>query len=252
MTMSRTPYQMVLLCLAVLLLFTQNSYAKASVPRVFSDNMVLQRELPVPIWGWAKPGESIRVTFAGQKKRSVAAEDGSWMVRLDPMQATATPQVMTISASNTLDFQNVLVGDVWLCSGDFGVFFELFKCINADAEVANATFPSLRLLHVTGKSSNTPMRDIQGEWVECLPDNVSAFSALAYYFGRKLHLELRVPIGIIAASYRYSACRSWLTPESIRSAPDLKLHRDRLDSWNSTTITGRQAHLDAVTEVEQW
>jgi len=250
--MSIIRHNTALLCLAVITLCIHKGLAEVDVPNMFSDNMVLQRGMPIPVWGWATPGKRIRVTFAGQQKHSVAAQGGRWMVKLDPLQATATPQTMTIEGSNRLDFRNVLVGDVWLCSGDFGIFFELFKCMNADAEVANANFPDLRLLHVTCKSSNKPLSDIQGEWVQCLPDNVSAFSGLAYYFGRKLQQELKVPVGIIAASYRYSACRSWLTPESIRSDPELKSLQDTLNSWNSTTVRGRQAHLDAVAKVEEW
>jgi len=229
-----------------------SAIADVSLPRVFNNNMVIQRDTLVPIWGKAQPGEKVTVRFAGQEQSCTASADGRWMLKLNPMEANAKPQEMIISGSNSVTFKNVLIGEVWLCSGDFGVYYELFGCKDAAKEIAKARFPNLRLLHVTCKSSNKPLEDIEGLWVECLPKKVSAFSGMAYYFGRKLHLKLKVPVGIIAASYRYSSTRSWLSPESIQSTPDLEVLKNKLDSWDPTTAKGKEVHLAAIQKLEAW
>lgn len=228
------------------------SNAAVRLPHIFSDGMVLQREKPVPIWGWAKPGEKVTVKFAGQAVSSTTGADGRWMLKLNPLSTSDKPRELSVTGTDTLVFKDVLVGDVWLCSGDFGVYYEVFASANAEAEIAAANYPTMRLLKVASATSNTPLSDIQGQWMTCSPTSVSNFSALAYYFGRALHRELKVPIGVIDCSYRYSYIRSWLAPEGFRMIPELKESRDRMDSWNSTTDVGQKSFGEAVSRVEQW
>ena len=226
--------------------------AAVRLPRLFSDQMVIQRDRPAPVWGWADPGEQVTVRFGGQQAACTANDEGAWMVRLKPLPASSQPRDLIVSGADTLVVRNVVVGDVWLCSGDFGVFWETFGCVNAAKEIATANRPLIRLLKVESKSSNTPLTDIQGAWKVCSPETVADFSALAYFFGRTLHQEIRVPIGLIDASYRYSSIQSWISPEGFRMIPELKLPRDKMDSWNSTTPAGREAYLATIDKVEQW
>ena len=243
--------RLILICLT---LFGSLSTAGAAVrlPHVFGDGMVLQREKPVPVWGWAAPGEKVIVRFAAQQQSATAAADGAWMVRLKPLKADDKPQQLTIAGANTIVFKNVLVGDVWLCSGDFGAYWEVFAALDAANEIASADYPSMRLLKVTAKTSNAPLQDIQGSWMTCSPKTVNGFSALAYFFGRTLHRELKVPIGLIDCSYRYSYTRSWMAPEGFQLIPELKEPRVRMDSWDSTTATGQQSFDAVIAQVEKW
>jgi len=226
--------------------------AAVRLPRLFSDDMILQRDRSVPVWGWAEPGEKVTVRFAGQQAATVANAQGDWSVRLKPLSANSKPRELTVSGANTLAFRNVLVGDVWLFSGDFGVYWELYGCLNAEKEIANSGNPQIRLLKVESLSSNTPMTDISSEWHICSPEIAAEFSALAYFFGQALQQETRVPIGLIEASYRYSSIQSWISPQAFHAIPELKLPRDKMDSWDSTTPVGREAFGKTVDNVEKW
>lgn len=241
-----------LICTAWL---TVTATAAVRLPNFFGDNMVLQREQPVPVWGWANPGDEVTVTFAGQARKAQVATNGSWRVILDSMPASAEPRELVVRArieNRQWKIANVLVGEVWLLSGDFGVYFEMFACTNASAELPAANHPDLRLLKVWSKSSNDPLDDILGEWRVCTPENVRGFSGLAYFYGRALNSELGVPIGVIDASYRYSVARGWMPPAAFRMIPELKKPRDQMDSWDSTTPVGQSAFSAAVARVESW
>jgi sialate O-acetylesterase len=168
------------------------------------------------------------------------------------MEASDKPQLLTVAGTNSLTMRDVLVGDVWLCSGDFGTYYETYAAMDAANELANANYPSIRLLKVKDKTSNVSLKDIDGEWTPCGPMTVNSFSALAYFFGRALHKELKVPIGLIDCSYRYSYIRTWTAPEGFRAVPELKVQRDKMDSWDSTTETGRAAFSAAIDKVEKW
>jgi sialate O-acetylesterase len=240
------------LAFVVVMWFTASAAAEVRLPKVLGPDMVLQRDKPAPIWGWAAPGEKVTVRFAGQEKSAVADEDGKWTAKLDPMPASVEPRELTVTGTNTLTLRNVVVGDVWLCSGDFGVFWEMFAVIDAEKEVAQAEVPAIRLLKVTSRSSNTPMDDIDGAWRPCTPAGVTGFSALAYYYGRALRRELGVPIGLIDASYRYSATHAWMPPEAFRLSPELEVPRAKMESWDPTTPTGKAAFTQTLDAIEKW
>jgi len=231
--------------------------AAVRLPKQFSDGMVLQRGKPAPVWGWAAPGEEVTVRFAGQRATAVADADGAWSVRLKPPAMSRQPRELTVTGANTVVVHNVVVGDVWLCSGDFGVYWELYSCLDAEQEIAGANYPLIRLLKVEGKSSNTPLKELQpewirGEWKVCSPETVADYSALAYFFGRALHRETGVPIGLIDASYRYSTIQSWVSAWGFHAVPELELPRNRIDSWDSTTDAGREAYRATLDRVEAW
>ena len=227
--------------------------AAVRLPHLFSDGVVIQREKPAAVWGWADPGEKVTVRFAGQQVTGIASAEGAWKVQLKPLRASAKPRELTVTAANsTVVVQNVLVGDVWLCSGDFGVYWAMYGCANHPREIAAANYPQIRLLKVECKSSNTPLTDFEGLWKVCSPESVVDASGLAYFFGRALWQKLHVPIGLIDASYRYSPIQSWITPEGYHLIPELKLPREKMDSWDSTTPVGAQAYTATIAKVEQW
>ena len=230
----------------------------AAAPRlagVFGDGMVLQRDQAAPVWGWADPDEVVTVAFAGQSHTTKADTNGAWRVTLAPLPASGEPRTMTVqsgAAGRPGKIGNVLVGDVWLVSGDFGACWETWACIDADRELPAADHPSLRLLKIASRSSNQPLDDVPGEWRTCTPESVRAFSALGYFFGRALNRELGVPVGVIEASYRYSVIQGWMPPAAFRMIPELSKPRDRMDSWDATTPVGRAAYSAAIARVEAW
>ena len=212
-----------------------------TVPHVFGDHMVLQAGKPVPVWGWAKPGETVAVRFAGQVKRSTASVgDGLWEVRLDPLTVSATSARMMIAGVETVTFNDVLVGEVWLTSGQsnmakpVGEWRGQKPTLNYEEELRNANFPLICMLQPRGSRSSNPERDFdqkyrQGEypnnnqWTPVTPESLDQlkFSGVGYYFARKLHRTLNVPIGIINTSSGGSRIEPWITPGGFAAVPSL-------------------------------
>ncbi len=249
----KTIYWMVAVCVAAAgVMGAQRAMADVRVANVFANDMVLQREKPVPVWGKASPGEKVTVRFGGQEKSVTAGEDGRWVVRLDAMKAEKTGREMTILGNNSLVMKNILVGDVWLCSGDFGVYWEMFSVVDSAKELSKAGNPMIRLLRVGAHNSNVPLEDIAGVWRECSPASVEGFSALAYFFGREIQREMDVPVGLIDVSYRYSYARGWIAPEGFREVEELKLPREKMESWDPTTAKGKEAYGATIAAIEKW
>lgn len=227
--------------------------AEFQVSRLFADHMVLQRDKPLPVWGWAEPGEKVSVSFAGQTQSTETDTAGRWRVSLDPLALSASPADLKISGeSASLEVHDVLVGDVWLCAGDFGVFYEMFKVAAAEEEIAAAAHPTLRLFKIPKKSSNAPLEKTDGEWRICAPETVTDFSALAYFFGRALQRDIGVPIGLIDASYPYSYVRGWTPAEGFLISPELATPREKMESWDPTTRAGKAAFAATLKLVEDW
>ena len=204
--------------------------AAVRLPAVISNNMVLQREQPIPIWGWAEKDEEIIVRIAGQILSTKAGNNGQWRVMLDELEL-GQPLEMTIQGStgNTLTLKNILVGEVWLCSGQSNMEMRVSSCNNAEAEIAVANHPQIRLLSVPFKGTQEPQRDFKSRWVRCSPETVGSFSAAAYYFGRKLHHNLNVPIGLIHCSWGASSCEAWIKRSVLKVNPQYK---PMLRSWD--------------------
>lgn len=194
------------------------------VASIFSDNMVLQREKPVRIWGRAHPGEKIVVTFKSQTESVRADWVGKWSLELASLTADSNPESLTVKAgTESVTFTNVLVGEVWLASGQSNMFFPVKSALNPDQEIANADFPDLRLFSVNRISSIAPLEDITvGEfisWQSCTPESISEFSAVAYYFARDLHQKLGVPVGIIHSSWGGTPIESWMPMAVLQAEP---------------------------------
>ena len=212
----------------VAVVFAGAAQAEVWMPGVFSDNMVLQREKPVPVWGWADPGEKVTVTFAGQTKTATADKNGKWMVRLDAMKASAKGQTLVVVSNRTTKrkspvFSNVLVGEVWICSGQSNMEWVVKQSEGADEASQRAKeYSKIRFLTVPRTESAACVRGVNAKWVTCSPKTVGDVSGVAFYFGERLHKDLNVPIGLIVSSWGGSGIRSWMPSESFSQFPHTK------------------------------
>jgi len=206
---------------------------------VIGSHMVLQRDMPLPVWGWAEAGEAVTVTIAGNQAKAIADAEGSWKVKLPAMKAGG-PHVMTISGrKKTLTLENVMVGEVWLCSGQSNMKWPLQSALNSREEIKAADYPSIRMLNVHSRAENFPVREFrpnkpdapETRWAPCSPEVAKTFSAVGYFFGRELHRELEVPIGLIGSYWNNSAIHWWTPAEGIKSVPELKRTWDLLARW---------------------
>ena len=177
---------------------------------LFSDGAVLQCDIALPVWGTADEGEKVTVTFAGQSA-TTTAKDGRWAVRLKPVKANATPQVMTIAGQNSVTISNLLVGEVWICGGQSNMQMGLGGTANSAAAIAAANDPLLRLFTVPRQGAKEPQRDVTGTWSECTSSNVGGFSAVGYYFGRDLRAARKVPIGLISSNVGGTPAERWIS-----------------------------------------
>ena len=213
---------------AMVLLFARAG-ADVRLPRLLGDNMVLQRDQPIPVWGWAAAGEKVNVRFGKSSVSATAAADGRWSVKLPKMSAGG-PFEMTVAAANTITLSNILVGEVWVCSGQsnmakpIGIHPGQQPCLDYEKEIAAADYPQIRLMEVPPASSATPVDDIaNAQWLPCTPQNIAikrggghGFSACAYFFGRELYKDLKVPVGLIAASVGGCPCEPFTPPSGDR------------------------------------
>ncbi len=206
--------------LAIVAAFTAPLTAEVKLPSVFGDHMVLQRGQKVPVWGWAAPGEKVSVNFHGQTADAAADGQGRWRVDLSPMEAGG-PYELVVRGSNTVTFTDVLIGEVWLCSGQSNMVLPVVMSKDADLEIASANWPQVRLLQVPGVLAPTPQRDMLASWQVCGPQTVGNFSGVAYFFGRQLHQALGVPVGLINSSSGGSPIEAWTRIEDLKSQPSL-------------------------------
>ncbi len=211
--------------------------AEVRLPAVISNHMVLQRDAVVPIWGWADPGENVTVAFAGQTRTAVAAADGAWRVKLDPLRATDTSATLTITGKNKIVIEDVIVGEVWLGSGQSNMAMTVARSLNPEAEAAAANFPRIRFFKEASASASTPQTIGKGEWVLCSPQTVPASSAVLYFFGRELHQRLGVPVGLINSSVGGTPIEAWIAPEAQRAQPELKPFFDTAKAEAAATAT---------------
>lgn len=199
------------------------------LPALFAKQMVLQRDQPIPVWGWADPGEAITVKLGEGERATTAGADGSWKVVL-PARSAATGLKLSIVGSNSFTFDEVSVGEVWLCAGQSNMVFPLSRLKDAEREIAQADFPNIRIFKVGMNPQPTPQTETKGRWVACNPAEAKNVSAVAYYFARELNEELQVPIGVILSAAGGSPAESWLSPEAIQAVPDA---RPYLEEWGN-------------------
>lgn len=227
------------LTLVTILTFSLGARADVKLPPVLGSGMVLQRDLPVPVWGWADAGESVSVSFVGQTKATRAADDGKWMVKLDPLEAMSEAASLTITGKNKISLDDVLVGEVWICSGQSNMEWQLGRSMKAREEVAAADHPLIRLFDVPGHTvSPLPREKGAGRWQVCTPNSAGGFSAVGYFFGRRLQKELNVPIGLVGSNWGGTRIEPWTTLAGFESVPELSGTAERVKSYTQDTRVG--------------
>ncbi len=229
-----------LVTLAILTLSATLS-AEVKLPNVIGSGMVLQRDLPVPIWGWAEAGEKVTVSFAGQTKTAKADDDGKWMVKLDKLKVSAEAANLTVKGSNEITLDNVLVGEVWICSGQSNMEWRLSGAMNGKEEVAAADHPLVRLFDVPGHKVSPQPKErlaIPSSWKVCSPQTSGGFSAVGYFFGRRLQKELDIPIGLIGSNWGGTRIEPWTTLAGFQSVPELSKEAQQVKGYNADTKVG--------------
>lgn len=201
--------------------------AEVRLPGVFSDHMVLQQDLRLPVWGWADEGERVAVTFRGRTV-STTAKDGQWMVRLSRQKAGG-PFNLVVEGNNRIELVDVLVGEVWICSGQSNMEWPMSRSFEPEPDIAKSANPNLRLLTVPKLKAESPTNNINAAWTVSGPETVRGFSAVAYYFGRDLQASRNVPVGLIHTSWGGSPAEVWIRHELLVAHPEYK--RDILDPY---------------------
>lgn len=218
----------------LLLLIFNFQFVKATVTLadVFTDHMVLQRNIKLKIWGNAIPDEKITINFNGQTSKTKADKDGKWEIFLKPMLAGG-PFEMTIHGDNLLIIKDILIGDVWICSGQSNMAWSVKNSNNAATEIKNANYPNIRLLSLPNQMSTSPIKTLPNtSWQLCNSETIKEFSAVGYFFGRNIHLEEKVPIGIINSSWGGTCVESWTSKESITKLPKYENFAQQIESFD--------------------
>jgi sialate O-acetylesterase len=238
-------YFQVLLALILVAVPVRRLEAQLRPAHIFDNNMVLQRDKPVRIWGMAAPQEKVKVEFAGQTKAAVTGQDGEWSLYLEPMAASSVPREMKVAGKkDSVLFTNVLVGDVWVLGGQSNMEFDLARIFHGDVEVYSAHFPNIRLMTLPSSADQKPKKDFErineydgwydrydkkGYWFICSPETVPTFSGLGYVFGKRLYMASQVPIGLVDVSIGGTTVEAWLSPETLASMPG---NSALLKQWN--------------------
>jgi sialate O-acetylesterase len=217
------------LVITLTIVFSGVLFADVRLPSVIGDNMVLQQGMQIPIWGKADPCEQVVVKFGGGTRKATADANGKWEVKIGPFNVQKDGQDLIIDGNNTIVLKNVLVGEVWVCSGQSNMEFKLSGADNWKQEVNEANFPQIRLFTVGNKVSYTPMDNCRGKWQQCSPATAKNFSAVGYFFGREIFKQVGVPVGLINASWGGTPAEAWTSKECLDSDPNLRPILRRFD-----------------------
>jgi hypothetical protein len=198
------------------LFFAGAARGDVTLPRMFSDHMVLQRDVPLAVWGWAERGEKVRVEIAGRFQTTVADAAGKWRVTLPALSASREAASLTVTGRTVIVVRDVLVGDVWLCSGQSNMETRVFRAHGYEAEKAQADLPRMRMFSVQRAAKAEPQAECNGRWEVTTAQSFGNFSAIAYYFGSALHRSLDVPIGLIKSAWGSTGIEAWTSVEAQR------------------------------------
>ena len=208
---------------AVLAIFiAADCHAEVKLPNFFSDHMVLQQKMKIKVWGWADAGEAVKVSIGGNTAETEADNDGKWNVELPAMNAGKTALTLTIKASNTIEIKDVLIGEVWLCSGQSNMEWTVQRSTNSKEEIAAADYPMIRHMKVPRVPKTTPQDNIETQWQVCSPNTAANFTACGYFMARKLHKELNVPVGLINSSWGGTRVEPWTPPVGFKKVEALQ------------------------------
>ena len=224
------------------------AHADVRLPALISDHMMLQRQMPVRIWGWADPGETVRVTFQGQKLETTSGANGKWQAFLKPL-STAEPSDLTVAGANAITIHDVLVGEVWVASGQSNMELPMARTDNSEQEIAAANYPNLRFFLVRKAVADQPAEDVQGAWVACSPSTMKSQSAVAYFFAREIAEKENVPVAVINSYWGGTPAQSWTTLPTLQADAALKFI---LDDWRATLDRSPEAQRKYESALAQW
>jgi sialate O-acetylesterase len=235
----------------------QVTQADVKLPVVIGNSMVLQRQSPVPVWGWADAGEEVTVEFAGQTQKATPDANGKWMVKLAAMEANAQGQEMTIRGKNTIKLTDILVGEVWLCSGQSNMEWTVAQSNNPQEEISAGNHPRIRHIKIPHVPAMTAQDNVASNgWQAATSQTVGSFTAVGYYFGRELMKELDVPVGLIGSNWGGTRIEPWTPPVGFKQLPELKERATdtdpiakRLDSLPTKNKVVDKNDKNKVTEV---
>ncbi len=240
---------------SILFLSQTAAFAEVRLPRVFGNNMVIQRDMPAPIWGWAAPNEAITISVLRQDVESEVDtyivktdEKGNWRTTLKATPAGG-PYKIEISGENTIELSDILFGEVWVCSGQSNMAWSVNTSNNSEEEIAAANYPNIRLFHIPQRASGLPVADVHAEWRPTTPDSVRHFSAVAYYFGRHVHKELDIPIGLINSAWGGTRIEAWTAPEGFDAIPKLSAISEEIHDINKNY---RRQLPEKMIAIEEW
>ncbi|PXY42247.1 9-O-acetylesterase [Flavobacterium cheongpyeongense] len=241
--------------------------AQVKLPALVSDNMVLQQNTKVNLWGWASPNEKINIQLGWQNSsvEVVANAAGDWKVAVDTPLGSEKPYSITINASNKIVLNNILIGEVWICSGQSNMYFPVGKeegtwktgVKNYEEEIVNANYPNIRLFTVLTNASPKQLEDVTGKWTTCSSDSIKTFSAVAYFYGRELYQKLKIPIGLISTSWGGTKAEAWTSQNVLEENPDFltileedakneKLYQEKLETYYLNLRNEKQANNNAL------
>ncbi|CAA6678067.1 MULTISPECIES: sialate O-acetylesterase [unclassified Lentimonas] len=240
-----------LLVTSILSLGSVALQADVTLPNIFGDHMVLQREQANPVWGKADAGETVTVRIDGQSHTTTATADGTWRIQLDAMAASAEPKVLEISGSNNqVSISDVLVGEVWICSGQSNMQWSLNNTYNGAVEIAAANHQGIRLISVPQVGTQEAQDNFNGAWEVCSPETAKNFSAVGYLFGSRIHSALGVPVGLIDNAWGGSAAEAWVPRDVLEADSN---YTELLSSWDEKVAAYTdEAHAAKLAEFEAW
>jgi sialate O-acetylesterase len=237
------------------------AHADVVLNGLFADHMVLQRGMAIPVWGFAEPGETVTVSAPGQSATTTADAHGNWMIRLDPIE-TDDPFALTVSANNEIVLQDVMVGDVWICSGQSNMAWMVRNSLNADEEIAAGDHPLVRLCQIRRSTAAEPAAQVDATWAQCSPESVGNFSAVAYFFGREIHLTQDIPVGLISTNWGGTPAEAWTSLETLLDDPDyapvfdwweqaIERYPDALETYRNETLRAWEEQAQAARDAGQ-
>ncbi|MBX3176210.1 MAG: sialate O-acetylesterase [Candidatus Hydrogenedentes bacterium] len=248
--MSRNFHALTLAAVALGFALCAAARADLWMPSVFGSNMVLQQNQKNPIWGKGAPGTTLTISFAGEEQQVTVGQDGRWHAALKPVKASyAAHDLRVAHGAVSLYFDNILVGEVWVGSGQSNMQWSVQQSGNPEAEIAAANYPNIRLFHVTRKTADTPQEDCEGTWQVCTPETIPGFSAVAYYFGRELHTQLDVPVGLIHTSWGGTPSESWTSAETVAAVPAFAPITER---WKKIVADWPQTQAAYDKQLAEW
>lgn len=226
--------------------------AEVRLPGFFGDHMVFQQQMPLRIWGWADAGEAITVSLAEHEATTAADDSGKWRVELPAMEASKAPRTLRVKGSNTIEIGDVLIGEVWLCSGQSNMEWTVRQSTNAEAEIASGNHPLIRHMKVAHRPSTVPLDDVPSEWKICTPEVVGDFTACGYFMAKHLQQQLDVPIGLINSSWGGTRVEPWTPPVGFEQVESLRDIYDSVMGRTPGTDAYRQLLGSQIAATQQW